>query len=75
MTSIFSRTTSAQSTIVDCWRKCMNTVCCEIVVMKSFSRRSNTNWYILSKISQSSTCKRRSKFATSLNSSRVKFEY
>ncbi len=73
-TSNFSFTTSTQSIIIDCWRKCMNIVCCEIVVIKSSSRLSNTNWYILSKILQSLICRRWSKFATLLNSRRVRFK-
>jgi hypothetical protein len=32
--------------IVDCWKKCTNIVCCEIVVTKSSLRRLNENWYI-----------------------------
>jgi hypothetical protein len=45
-TLTFSFTTLTRSTIVDCWRKCMNIVCCEIVVTKSSLRRLNMNWYI-----------------------------
>jgi hypothetical protein len=43
--------------------------------MKSFSRRLNMSWYILSKISQNSTCKRRSECTTLSSSRQVKFVY
>jgi hypothetical protein len=58
-TSTFSFITSTQSTSVDYWRKCMNIICCEVVVMKLFLRWFNTNWYLSSKILWSLIYRRR----------------